>query len=580
LQDRGTVSGYFNRPPRQSTFLTYVNESTTPTTWEVTSSRTYWGNGLATSQRYTGSDSYGWDGLGHFKVSVASGNIASTDGSTAESRISFTNHTSAIDASHYLLNIPTEHCTSATVPGDPSTLGSCSSLAQPLTTRMNWDTSTGFLLGKRTLASGSAENPWDLLSVFTYDDHDNLASESFWGGDDTSVQNAGTGFSPVNTAQYHITYSSTYAASGALTNVQADYPVSPGFHVKDIDYDPSTGFVSKSRDVSGLETQYAYDNAGRLTSVTPPGTTAVPAVGAATNYTYTNASTSGSSFTPAGVVAVTGGDPLIRVQKDYTYDGLGRLWRSTDHLPAGASTREVIYDALGRAVKQSELETTPTNYTTTHYDSVGRPDTITSPDGHVATVEYPDGPRTTRRTVMVKTLDQSSGNETAATSVETYDSFGRLVSAEDPVHTIASYQYDSADRLINVSVASGPAQVRTFNYDGRGFLLSESHPELGFTTFHYTYDSRGHVLMKNVFINNQPRMDLIFNLRYTYDAAERLSELDSVNPYYNPNSNPPTSQWRPTKLFTFGANATGDYAQGKMKPPSVITTVRSSATCG
>ena len=77
-------------------------------------------------------------------------------------------------------------------------------------------------------------------------------------------------------------------------------------------------------------------------------------------------------------------------------------------------------------------------------------------------------------------------------------------------------------RLISVSttaLVSGAnvTQNRSFNYDRRGFLQSESHPEKGAagngSVSYFGYDSRGHATRK---------IDGPNDLTFTFDSAERL----------------------------------------------------------
>jgi len=65
--------------------------------------------------------------------------------------------------------------------------------------------------------------------------------------------------------------------------------------------------------------------------------------------------------------------------------------------------------------------------------------------------------------------------------------------------------------------ADGVIQTRSFEYDHRGFLLSETHPERDKATRHSGYDARGHATREIDGAENGP-----FDVTYAYDAAERL----------------------------------------------------------
>src|SRR5207244_1366113 len=90
--------------------------------------------------------------------------------------------------------------------------------------------------------------------------------------------------------------------------------------------------------------------------------------------------------------------------------------------------------------------------------------------------------------------------------------------------------YDIGDRLVSVkTVAAEGTQQRTFVYDGRGFLISETHPELGVngggSTTYSGYDSRGHAGRKITGAAGGA-----FDLKFTYDDAERLLTVNDADP--------------------------------------------------
>ena len=66
------------------------------------------------------------------------------------------------------------------------------------------------------------------------------------------------------------------------------------------------------------------------------------------------------------------------------------------------------------------------------------------------------------------------------------------------------------------TVAGSITQTRAFTRDNRGFLTSESHPEINATVTHGSYDARGHA---------QRNFNGVYDLTFEYDRAERLVEI-------------------------------------------------------
>src|SRR5438045_2723011 len=110
------------------------------------------------------------DTYGHYRLTVSKGNIGSSDGSAVETKSVFHQYTGALPANHWFLNTPAEECVSYGAPSiGLDVVTACSELPAPFTTRLNWDSSTGFLSGSRVLKSGTTESEDDLLTLFTYD---------------------------------------------------------------------------------------------------------------------------------------------------------------------------------------------------------------------------------------------------------------------------------------------------------------------------------------------------------------------------------------------------------------------------
>src|SRR5260221_2152619 len=113
-----------------------------------------------------------------------------------------------------------------------------------------------------------------------------------------------------------------------------------------------------------------------------------------------------------------------------------------------------------------------TSYT---YDPLGRPLTITAPDGTLTTYARTGNTSTTRTLQIAQTAGQSD-----AQSTEYTDHLGRLIQVDEPSGTNPNnptstiYHYDVGDRL--PLVQSG-VQIRSFVYDDRVQLVSEEHTE-------------------------------------------------------------------------------------------------------
>jgi YD repeat-containing protein len=404
-----------------------------------------------------------------------------------------------------------------------------------------FDSSTGFLKRSRTLA-GAAPSSKDVVTTYTSDPWGNVASEKSYGGDlqalpvpanataDCTLPLVGANQVPLK-PQFSSIYDYT---AGVMKLAQYLDPQTGNplpFKTIDRTVVQATGLVTRVRDSASLETEYRYDNLpGRLTDVIPPA-------GAGTSYVYTRA----AGGAPAKVdITAVGGGSIGSVRSQVQFDGQGRVVREANLMPdAKWSVVQSRYDSLGQKADTSEPQSfttiptasfVPSALTTFVYDSFGRPTKVTSSDGSVSWTGY-TGARTVARTACVATGGTDSGciggslgqNQERVTTTETYDSRGRLSKVEEPQGgSVASYGYDTGGRLATVDMtAAGTTQQRRFVFDGRGFLITETHPEKGpagnGTVYYYNYDSHGHAIRKVDGSLTSPS-----DLTFTFDAAERL----------------------------------------------------------
>ncbi len=418
-----------------------------------------------------------------------------------------------------------------------------------------FDRSTGFLKRHRVLA-GSASATNDLLQVFT-GTGGFVTREQDYGGDTQAIATTADlcALTLPTPEAYRIDHTYAYAALQTSAYVRANGSEMP-FKSVERTIDAATGLATASTEPDGRSTSLSYDALGRPTFIKPQD-----GLSAWTQYTYNpatyNSQTLAGTQASVGVLrranGATSGPSLAA--SGITFDDLGRVYRESFTQPDGTSSvRETLYNANGWKQSVSELNTTgqaagKTQYLS--YDAFGRPTAITPPDGsaHGIVLTY-TGDRLVSRRVKVGTSRTLAGVivETDATTTETYDRQGRLIAVTEPLvgGLTTSYGYDFGGRL--ASVVSG-AQSRSFVYDGRGLLLSETHPEKGasgYGTVSYSqYDARGRVGKK---------VDGDVQLLFAYDRAERLLSVTDAAP--NPD--------RLLKELTYDAASGSTYPKSKL----------------
>jgi YD repeat-containing protein len=426
-------------------------------------------------------------------------------------------------------------------------------------TEHDFDTTTGTLKATRVRKRSGERSADDVLTVLSRNDRGDVIGELTYGGDGAnlsadsccSIPSSAPGYMIRYSHQYGVPSQAEYLDPTSCTTVVSAQCVS-ALGITDYDIEPKTGLVQASRDPAGVRTTYAYDMLSRLAEIatpTPKGTTT-------TKYSYLPATASGQARVVETVTG-SGGQELIRAT--FEYDDLGRFVRSSKSLPLGkVAVVDTEYDGLGRKVAVSQPEAATIHpdhpigryWTRSSVDAFGRPLWVSAPDGAVTTYAYGGTRAISRTTSVATTLTGSS----SATVTETYDARGRLVQVEEasagtnattPVGalTTTKYTYDAADRLSRVVMSDGTtSQLRTFDYDGRGFLIAEDHPESEAIQYG-EIDGRGHARRRA----QGPTI-----LSFVYDAAERLRSVTDGG-------------GRPIKKFDFAtANSGADRRNGKL----------------
>ncbi|MEM9292277.1 MAG: RHS repeat-associated core domain-containing protein [Acidobacteriota bacterium] len=393
------------------------------------------------------------------------------------------------------------------------------------------DSNTGELRRTRIFASRNGNRgPSDVVTVSERDNATGrVLKTKTYGGD-----GAGLGIGALETLDltnttpaFQVDYQYT---DGLRTETHWVDPQNEGgfrVTVENIDLDPATGLVSFARvsedSVGALTTTYAYDSLGRMTTIQPIHD-------AAFSYAYTPSS--GGTGARLTVQRIDSGTVLT--ESETRFDGLGRIVEVFTTLPHGAGRQRVAttYDELGRveAVTVPHLEgSSNPAVSTTEYDLMGRACRETAADSSVTTI------RTERTTMRYSRTVPTPSNSISSNRFETYDDLGRLrvvneLSGQNSSGVNTSYFYDVAGQLVEVVMTDGLAeaagQVRTFDYDGRGFLKKQCLPEMGGfglgqegCTLYQGHDALGKPSVMRT--QNFPAYDL----EYRYDAVGRLIEV-------------------------------------------------------
>jgi len=501
--------------------------------------------------KWEAADYSSFDGLGHYRQTVLSGNFDAGNSATL-----FTNHnpTRGTYPGSFVMVGNNEAWVLGTYSDQTRTEGGVTAKTEHC-----FDTTTGALLRTRVLKTGTTRGANDVVTAFTYTSG-NLTREEHYGGD---VQTLATGALcslalPAN--QYRIDHGWQYGVRNTSQYFNAA-GTALSFKSLDTDIDADTGLVKTSRDTSLIKTDYEYDSMGRLVGIKPE-----TGHDGWTEYTYSKAL---DAATPAQVQIKrnSNGGSMLLAESLVQYDSFGRVWQEQTQMPDDSmSIRQTNYNALHWKTSVSEQGNTAKTTQYLNYDPFGRPGTIRPPDGtvHDVTLSYLGVRQVSRTSRVGNTISGTTINEVLSTTQEFYDRQGRLYQVKeqaeaDNTNTTTTYSYDVGNRLSGVQqVTSAGTQNRSFNYDNRGFLSKEWHPEKGVTgngsVTYSNYDARGHARNK---------VDGPNNLTFTFDRAERLTQVtDDAD--------------QVLKTFAYGtSNAAGVRTNGRLQTATRYNTVGS-----
>lgn len=396
----------------------------------------------------------------------------------------------------------------------------------------------GQVLRERRLAAAT-EGPHDLLTRVLRDGGGNAVALEYFGGDVEELATSSDLCSlPLGAPQYR--QELAYEAGV----VHAARWVGPGGETVlatiDRTIDPSTGLIAASRDAAGLATAHGYDLLGRLTEVVRPqqyGSTTVYTNASPTapaRETTTHRSADGQQVLATDRLEI---DSFGRRAAEETLDEAG-VWvgERTAHNALGNPT--VVTDPLGRTTEYLDV------------DPFGRARRVLPPGGASAEVVHEfAGVRTQRTTRSQGHYLRESDDaliQVARSSLQVFDSDGRLVRSEAPDGAIRRTTYDLGGNLARTTThtAVDPETTLTVRrFDGRGFLIEETDADDETVVF-TGYDALGR-LTREVGAHGTVLRE--------FDRAGRLVRVSAEDG--------PTM-----KEFTYAtANGSGEWGAGKLR---------------
>ncbi|MCH8505879.1 MAG: hypothetical protein LAT50_16385 [Ectothiorhodospiraceae bacterium] len=269
----------------------------------------------------------------------------------------------------------------------------------------------------------------------------------------------------------------------------------------------NTGTVASETDGRGHTRDYTWDGLNRLTGITYP-------FGMPVSVSY---AADGTTLTRGSYREVQSWDGMRRV--------IGELREDTALGFAVETTRQ--YDAAGRMVFESYPGSAQgTSYS---YDEVDRIVQESQPGGVTRTYQYPAGN-------IVDVLDEN-GQLTTHGYLAVGEMDNRVLEYTLSPEDVATVIYRDA-RKEPVAVFQGSLDTggffRDYEYDSRGFLINEVHPETGVTA--YGRDAVGNMTSRQ--IGQQGVLE-----SFSYDGLNRLTSVtyddgtDAVHYGYDENDN-------------------------------------------
>ncbi|OXA94416.1 RHS repeat domain-containing protein [Flavobacterium hercynium] len=359
----------------------------------------------------------------------------------------------------------------------------------------------------------------------------------------------------------HITEDNTYDAFGNITRKTITASGLPP-RVTRYEYDLSGRFLTRSIDVEGLSTSFAYDVHGMLQSETSPyllntsyeydtwfkKTKTTDYLGKKNQYDYArngqhtiitstadDGSVSEETFDELGRKIKAGSKNIMGKFSyvDYAYDIHDRNYKvSEPYFGSGATQwNETKYDSYGRVSQHISFtgkvtDITYSGLTTTVNDgtksksstknAIGNVVTMTdTPGGTISYTYFANGNLKESEYAGVKTTISQDGwgrktkltDSSAGTYTYEYNAFGETI-AETTPHGTTTYTLDPVGKLVQKTISGNNTNSKTT----------------------YTYDTRSKLLLSSKFEDLTNGSNTILN-SIAYDVVKRIIKTQEVTPY-------------------------------------------------
>lgn len=335
------------------------------------------------------------------------------------------------------------------------------------------------------------------------------------------------------------------------------------------EYDSFDQVIKSTNQTTGLVTEAEYDKNGNVTKTSDNG-------GKVTTHEYDDFSQEISSTDPYGRVSSKTYDKYGRVVKeisntneatDYEYDKYGNVVKTTNHL---GSVTDSTYDLLNRKVSDStdgnktltysydakgQLVSTHDSFTdktdTIKYDALGQAVEKTDKLGNKATFEYNDQGFVSKAT-----------NQNGFVSEYEYDIYGQKIKETDPNKNITENEYDLLGQVVKTIE---PRKTTVNNYDSLGRLLSVKENDK--TTKENEYNDLNQIVKST---NALKYVSTYEYDKYGNKTKETYEEHETINKY-DVNSQLIKKTENRDKVTTYSYDALGREVSQKQNDKEIVS---------